>query len=146
MNESSQITNKILEKDLCYKIQGCIYNTANKYGKGLKENIYQKALEEEFQSNDINIEGQKRIDIYSFDTGKKLGVYIPDFVIENRVVLEIKATAFTTKQDLEQQRSYLRISEYEIGYLVNFCTDELYIKRSIFTNDRKLFLAKIRAS
>lgn len=144
MNESSLITNKILEKDLCYKIQGCIYNTANKYGKGLKENIYQKALEEEFQSNGISMEGQKRIDIYSFDTGKKLGVYIPDFVIENKVILEIKASIFTTKQELEQQRSYLRISEYEIGYLVNFCTDELYIKRSIFTNDRKPFLAKIR--
>lgn len=136
---------KILEKDLCYKIQGCIYNVANKYGKGLKENIYQNALVEEFQKNNLKAEGQKRINIYSFDTGKKLGTYIPDFVIEHKVVLEIKASGFTTRQNLEQQRSYLRISEYEIGYLVNFCTDEIYIKRSIYTNDRKPFIAKIRA-
>ncbi len=101
MNESAQITNKILEKDLCYKIQGCIYGVANKYGKGLKENIYQNALTEEFQKNNLKTEGQKRINVYSFDIGKKLGVYVPDFVIENRVVLEIKATTFTTKQDLE---------------------------------------------
>ena len=145
MNESPQITN-IIEKDLCYKIQGCIFNVSNKYGKGLKENIYQNALAEEFLKNGLATVGQKRINIYSFDTGNKLGTYIPDFVVENKIILEIKASNFTTKQDLEQQRSYLRISEYEIGYLVNFCTDELYIKRSIHTNDRKPFIAKIRAS
>lgn len=147
LSEFSRITNmetKILEKDLCYKIQGCIYNIANKYGKGLKENIYQNALLEEFSRNSLMAIGQKRINIYSFDTGNELGMYIPDFVIEDKVILEIKASNFTTKQDLEQQRSYLRISEYEIGYLVNFCTDKLDIKRSIYTNDRKPFIAKIR--
>lgn len=136
----------ILEKELCYRMQGCVYNVANKYGKGLKESIYQKALEEEFQENNIPFESQKRINIYSFNSGKKLGVYVPDFVISDRIILEIKASNFTTKQDLEQQRSYLRISEFEVGYLVNFCTDDLYIKRLIFTNDRKPFIAKIRAS
>jgi GxxExxY protein len=134
---------KILEKDLCYKIQGCIYNVMNKYGRGLKEGIYQNALAEEFLAQGLKAEGQKRINIYSFDTGKKLGTYIPDFVIEDKVILEIKASTFTMKQDVEQQRSYLRISEYEIGYLVNFCTEELYIKRSIYTNDRKPFLRLI---
>lgn len=138
--------NNILEKDLCYKIQGCIFNIANKYGKGLKENIYQNALAEEFQKSIIKAEGQKRINIYSFDTGNKLGTYIPDFVIEDKVILEIKASSFNAKQDLEQLRSYLRISEYEIGYLVNFCTEKLYIKRSIYTNDLKTFVAKLHAS
>ncbi len=134
---------KILEKDLCYKIQGCVYNVMNKYGRGLKESIYQNALAEEFLAQDLKAEGQKRINIYSFDTGKKLGTYIPDFVIKDKVILEIKASTFIMKQDIEQQRSYLRISEYEIGYLVNFCTEELYIKRSIHTNDRKDFLRLI---
>ena len=115
----------------------------NKYGRGLKESIYQNALAEEFLAQDLKAEGQKRINIYSFDTGKKLGTYIPDFVIKDKVILEIKASTFIMKQDIEQQRSYLRISEYEIGYLVNFCTEELYIKRSIHTNDRKDFLRLI---
>jgi len=46
-------------------------------------------------------------------------------------------------QDIEQQRSYLRISEFEIGLLINFCAPNLEIKRFIFTNDRKPFLEKL---
>jgi GxxExxY protein len=137
---------ELLEKELSYKIQGCVFDVSNKYGKGLKEIIYQKALEEELDREGISFESQRRINIYSFDSGKILGTYIPDFLIGNKVILEIKASNFTTKQDLEQQRSYLRVSEYEIGYLVNFCTEKLYIKRSIYTNDRKPFISKIKNS
>lgn len=144
-NELSRNT-KILEKELCYKIQGCIFNVSSKYGKGLKEKIYQEALTEEFEKQGLKFEEQKRINIYSFDTGKKLGTYVPDFLIADKVIVELKASNFTIKQDIEQQRSYLRISKYEIGYLVNFCTPKLEIKRSIYTNDRKPFLAKLRAS
>lgn len=145
MNELPQST-KILEKKLCYKIQGCIFNISSKYGKGLKEKVYQKALAEEFTKQNLKFEEQKRINIYSFDTGKKLGTYIPDFLVEDKVIIELKASNFTMKQDIEQQRSYLRISEYEIGYLVNFCTPKLEIKRSIYTNDRKPFIARLNNS
>jgi|SRR3989344_1001297 len=134
---------KLLYPELSYKIQGSIYNVANKYGSGLKELIYQKALQEEFEKNNIVFEGQKRINIYSVESGKILGTYIPDFVVENKIILEIKASPFTTKQDISQQLSYLKASSYEIGYLVNFNTDKLYIKRSIFTNDRKPFISAI---
>lgn len=147
MNELPQITNKnLLEPDLSYKIQGAIYNVANKYGNGLKEQIYQKALAEEFTKQKILFEQQKRINIYSLDTGKSLGVYIPDFVINNKIILEIKASNFTTRQDINQQISYLKTSTYEIGYLVNFNTPELYMRRSIFTNNRKPFISLIQNS
>lgn len=134
---------KLLEEDLSYKIRGCIYNTSNKYGKGFKEGIYQKALAEEFARSGLKFIEQKRIDIYSIDTGKKLGTYIPDFIVGDKIIVEIKAANFSRKEDVEQQRSYLRASIYEIAYLVNFGTPELEIKRSIFTNDRKSFIAKL---
>jgi len=132
---------KLLEADLCYQIRGALYNVANKYGKGLKEQIYQKALTEEFTKLGLRFEQQKRINIYSLDTGKLLGVYIPDFLVENKVIIEIKSSDFTTKRDVEQQRSYIRASIYEIAYLVNFGTKNLDIRRSIYTNDRKTFVA-----
>lgn len=134
---------KLLEEELTYKIRGCIYNTANKYGKGLKENIYQKALAEEFQKSGLNFEEQKRINIYSIDTGKKLGTYIPDFVLEGKIIVEIKASSFTRREDIDQQRSYLRASIYEIAYLVNFNTPKLEIIRSVYTNDRKPFITQL---
>lgn len=129
-----------LEKELTYQIRGAIFTVANKYGSGLKEHIYQKALAEELESRNIPFKEQKRISIYSFNTGKNLGSYVPDFVINDKVVIELKSSRFTTREDIEQQRSYLRNSSYEIGYLVNFGTPKLDIRRSIFTNDRKPFL------
>lgn len=147
MYESTRITNKnFLEPELSYKIQGAIYEVSNKYGNGLKEQVYQKALAEEFTKNNIIFEQQKRINIFSIDTGKLLGSYIPDFLVENKIVLEIKASDFTTKHDANQQISYLKASIYEIGYLVNFGTNKLYINRSIFTNDRKQFMPLIQHS
>ena len=147
MNESTRIIenkDKILEADLCYKLQGAIYNVANKYGKGLKEQIYQKALAEEFTKQGLKFEQQKHINIYSLDTGKSLGVYVPDFVMEDKVIIEIKSSNFTTRQDINQQRSYLKASIYEIGYLANFGTSKLDIRRSIYTNDRKSFIVLLR--
>jgi len=140
----SQIRNKsLLYPNISYQVQGAIFEVANKYGKGLKENIYQKALAEEFAKRGIKFEEQKRINIYSLETGKILGTYVPDFVIDNKIILEIKATEFATKQDLNQQRSYLKASIYEIAYLMNFSTPKLFIKRSIYTNDRKSFIIQI---
>lgn len=85
----------LLEAELSYKIRGCVFEVANKYGIGLKEQIYQKAMAEEFQKQNLNFEEQKRINIYSLETGKKLGVYVPDFVVENKIILEIKSSNFT---------------------------------------------------
>lgn len=128
---------KLLHEELSYKVRGCIYAVANKYGKGLKEQVYQRALAEELEKANIPFEEQKRINIISVESGKNLGVYVPDFVVNDKIIIEIKATDFTTKQNSEQQLSYLKSSKYEVGFLVNFNTPKLFIKRLIFTNDRK---------
>ena len=136
------ITNKdLLYPELSYQIQGSIYAVANKYGRGFKEGIYQKALAEEFTKREIPFEPQKRIPIYSVETGKVLGTYVPDFVVDNKIILELKASVFTTQEDIRQQQSYLRSSNYEVGYLVNFGVHPLFIKRSVYSNHRKPFLA-----
>lgn len=146
INIKQTTRSKLLEPKLSYQIQGACFQVVNKYGKGLKEKIYQQALSEQFERAQIPFEQQKRINIYSLDTGKVLGVYVPDFVINDKIILEIKANNTTTRQDIEQQRSYLRASRYEIAYLVNFGTTELDLRRSIYTNDRKPFIPLIRDS
>lgn len=94
----------------------------------------------------LKFDQQKRINIYSIESGKILGVYVPDFVVEDKVIIEIKASNFTTRADIAQQRSYLKASIYEVGYLVNFGTPKLDMLRSIYTNDRKSFVSLIRDS
>lgn len=130
----------LLQEELSYVIRGCAYDIANKYGCGLKEKIYENALIEVIEKKGLACESQKRIHIYSQESGKVLGTYVPDLIVNDCVVVEIKATEFTRKQDIDQQRSYLRVSWYEIGYLVNFGVFPLDIRRSIYTNDRKPFL------
>ena len=131
----------LLEKELTYHVRGVIYEVAKKYGSGLKEKVYESALAEEFKKRGISFERQKRINLHSLDTEKVLGVYVPDFVIEGKVILEIKSIPALTAREAAQQRSYLKVSEFEVSLLVNFGAPRVEIKRAIHTNDRKRFVS-----
>lgn len=128
--------NKILYKNLSYKIQGLIFDIRNDLGSGHKESIYQKALEKELTRVRIKFVKEPSIKIYS-KKGEFLGLYRPDFLIENKIIVELKAVEYISKQETARVYDYLRNSEYELAYLVNFASPKLYIKRLIFTNDRK---------
>ncbi len=134
-------TNNFLEKDLSYKIMGCFYDVRNKYGSGHRERVYDRVLSEHFELKNIRYISQPRIDIYSLDTGKKIAIYVPDKLVENKIIVEIKAKPVTSKEDQRQVIEYLKASRYEIAYLVNFGEEEFHPKRFIYTNDRKPFLA-----
>lgn len=60
-----------------------------------------------------------------------------DFIIDKKIVLEVKAIKFTPPKIQQQLYSYLKSTPYEVGYLANFGSTELYLKRIILTNDRK---------
>jgi len=133
-------SNKLLEAELSYKIRGCFYRVFNQYGPGLKEIVYHKALAEELQNQGVNFVSNPRINIFSQETGKILGTYIPDFIVENKIIIEIKALNRLTFLEKNQLMSYLRASLYEIAFLVNFGASKLEINRLILTNDRKPFI------
>lgn len=128
--------NKIMHKDLSYKIQGMVFDIRNDLGSGHKEAIYQKALANELSRAGISFEREPAIKVYS-GSGDFLGLYRPDFSINNKVIIELKASATVTKQEKARIYDYLRNSKYELAYLINFASPKLYIKRYIFTNDRK---------
>jgi len=130
-------------KNLSYKLIGCFFDIRKNYGPGQKEIIYSNLIKEWLNKNNILFEKEKSIKIFSKDSSKMVGIYKPDFLIDDKILLEIKSSAFTNKQDEKQLYFYLRNSKYEIGYLVNFSTPRLYIKRIIYTNDRKPFLNSV---
>ncbi|MCL5795487.1 MAG: GxxExxY protein [Patescibacteria group bacterium] len=130
---------KLLYKDLSYQVQGAAIEVSKNYGSGHKEAIYQKALEEELSIRKLSFNKQESIKIFSPKTGKFIGVYRPDLVIDNKIVIEIKSLEFITKKMICQIYDYLKNSDYELGYLINFGSDRLLIKRIIYTNDRKKF-------
>jgi len=137
-------TNKnFLYKDLSYQILGCFFDIRKKYGPGQKETVYANLIAEWLVKNEIPYEKEKSVKVYSVDSGRTVGTYKPDFIINNEILLEIKSSRITINQDEKQLYFYLRNSKYEVGYLVNFSTPKLYLKRIIYTNDRKPFLHSV---
>jgi len=97
-------------------------------------------LKEFLESKNIPVEKEKTINIYSSKSNKVVGTYRPDMLIDGKIIIEAKSSRFTNKQDEKQLYFYLRNSKYELGYLINFSTPQLYLKRIIYTNNKKPFL------
>ena len=132
-------TNKkpLLHKELSYKLMEAAFEVRNTYGSGQKELIYQNALSESLEKRNISYEREVLINILSEETGKKLGNYRLDFVIDGKICVEVKALKFTPVKIEQQLYGYLKSTPYEVGYLVNFGSTKMYWKRVILTNDRK---------
>jgi len=121
-------------KELSYKIVGIFFRIRNNYGNFHKELIYQNAFEEELKDLKIPFKREIEIPIFSSKSGKKLGFYRADFLIDNKIIVEIKALKFVP-QKLEQQIfKYLKSTSYEVGYLVNFGSTNFFFKRFILSN------------
>lgn len=131
---------ELLHRELSYKLQGIFMEVRKNFGPGHKEIVYQNAIAEELEVNKINFEKEKNIKIYSPKTGKPVGNYRVDFLIDKKIIVEIKAVDLIPKNFVDQIFSYLRNSQYELGYFVNFKSPKLYIKRIIYTNNNKPFL------
>ncbi len=135
---------KFLYKELSYKIIGLCLDIHNEYGSMHKENIYHNVLAEKLNLSNINFKSKPKINIFSKLTGKKIGCYEPDFVINKKIILELKVIPNVLKQFEIQVSEYIKTSEYELGYLINFGLKSLYFRRIIFTNNNKGFIAAIK--
>ena len=131
----------LLEQDLTYRIRGVIIAVSSRYGPGHKERVYQGACAEALRSARVSFVAQPKIDICSLDTGKKIAVHVPDFVIADCVVLELKAVPQLAMSAIIQLEMYLRATVYEIGILANFGTARAEIVRRLYTNDRKPWMS-----
>jgi len=120
-----------LYKDLTYKIIGCMYEVHKELGNVHKEIIYHKALAIEFKNNNIPFIEEKPIDVKY--KGKIIGAYRPDFIIDDKVILEIKVSPIITKSMQDQVYFYVKGTKYRLVLLGNFGTSRLGIKRLIYT-------------
>ena len=127
-------TGKLLYEDLSYKIRGAAFSIINELGSGHKELVYQKALEEEFKKGGVIYEKEKVINVI-YD-GKKVGVYRPDFVIDGKVILEIKAVSFVGEIERKQLWHYLKSYDYKLALLINFGSKKLQIERVVLDSIR----------
>lgn len=122
-----------LYKDLTYKIIGALFEVHKNLGCVHKENIYHEAIKIELKLQGLPFEEEKALEVKY--KGHKIGVYRPDFIIDDKVILEIKAVPAIVKSMVDQMYYYVKGSGYKIALLANFGTSKLIVKRRIYTEN-----------
>lgn len=116
-----------LYKDLTYQIIGAAMTVHSALGSGHPEEIYQKALEQEFRISKIPYEPQKAVTITYKDV--QVGLRYLDFVIDDKIILEIKSVNNLNSDHEFQVLSYFAATSYPLALLINFGKSKLEYKR-----------------
>ena len=121
-------------KELTEKIINVFYSVYNKLGYGFLEKVYENAMMIEFKREGILAISQSPIKV--FYEGDVIGEYYADILVDNKVIIEIKAAKRLVEENEAQLLNYLKATDIEVGLLLNFGT-EPEVKRKAFDNTRK---------
>ena len=125
----------LLHQELTDIILKCFYKVYNELGYGFLEKVYENALIIELENNHLHCSQQSPIKVYYQQN--QVGIYFADILVEDKVILELKAGDGGIILEHELQLvNYLKATEYEIG-LILFFGDKPTMKRKIFTNQHK---------
>ncbi|WP_268847002.1 GxxExxY protein [Flavobacterium aestivum] len=124
----------LLHQELTDVIIKTFYEVYNELGYGFLEKVYQNSLYLELKNKGYKVEAQKRISVYY--KGTEVGEYFADLIVENTIILELKAADCIIKDFENQILNYLRATDCEVGLLLNFGKKPEF-KRKIYENNRK---------
>jgi len=120
----------LLYPEECFKINGAIFEVHKELGPGLMEKVYQEALEKELILQGIPFEREKSFTImYKGEALEQK--YIADFVIYDKIVVELKAVDELLPVHTAQVINYLAITGYKLGLLVNFNAEKITPERIV---------------
>jgi len=120
--------------DLTEKIIKAFYKVYNTLGYGFLEKVYENALSIELSRAGLHHSKQQPVDVYYDD--EKVGNYFTDIIVEDSVIIELKAAEGLCEEHEAQLTNYLRATEIEVGLLLNF-GKEPQLKRKVFSNEYK---------
>lgn len=120
----------VLYEDLTYQIIGEAIKIHNELGPIHKEIVYQKALEKSLTDSGLKVD--REVDLPVRFKEIRVGTYRPDFVVNNSVLLELKAMEFLPQKAEVQLSYYLKVTGFKIGLLLNFGSPMLQIRRRIY--------------
>lgn len=121
-----------LYKELTSEIIKRFYTVYNVLGYGFLEKVYEKALKFELEKAGLHVERQKPINV--FYENELIGEYFADLLVENNVIIELKAAEGICEEHENQLINYLKATDIEVGLLLNF-GKKPEVKRKIFTNN-----------
>jgi GxxExxY protein len=115
--------------ELTAKIIGCAMTVHNRLKNGLPEMYYHRAMEIECEKQNLQFKSEVQIPV--FYRGVDIGNRYCDLIVDDKVIVELKATSFLEPIHLAQALNYLELTSYEIGLLINFGSSSLQFKRLI---------------
>lgn len=119
----------MLEEDLTYRVRGCVYEVYRQLGHGFLEKVYENALLTELALQNIQAASQVAFKLHY--KNKLVGHYVADIVVEERLVIEIKAQQNLHKASEAQLLNYLHASGIKVGLLVNFTHPKAEVRRLV---------------
>ncbi len=114
---------------LSYKIMGILFKVQNELGPSLLEKYYQRAIEQELKTNKLTF--KREVPVSLEYQGQNIGRYFLDFVIEDLIILEIKAQQYYNPKFFKQALSYLTQTNLPLAIIANFRGTKLRYKRII---------------
>ena len=124
----------MLHRQITDKILRAFYNVYNDLGYGFLEKVYENALVHELRKMELNVSQQRPINVYYDNV--LVGEFFADVIVENAVIVELKAVEALHEIHSNQLINYLKATEIEVGLLLNFGEEPEFLRR-ILTNDRK---------
>jgi len=109
---------KVVHKELSYKIVGILFEVYNELGYGYQEKYYERAVEKYFRDEKIKFKRQPCFNIAV--RGEIVGKYFLDFLVEEKIVLELKKGDHFSKKNIEQVKGYLKATKMKLAILANF--------------------------
>jgi len=124
----------MLHENITKKIIEAYYKVFNSLGYGFLEKVYENALKIELKQMNLKVDQQKNIKVFyeSFEVGD----YFADLIVEDLIILELKAAESLCEEHETQLINYLKATNLEVGLLLNFGKKPEF-KRKVFSNDRK---------
>ena len=112
----------LIYEELSKKVINAYYNVQKILGKGLAEKVYENALCIELEEMGIPYVRQKELPVdYK---GHNIGNYIADIVVDEKIILELKAVNAITQEHVAQTLNYINLTHSKVGYILNFSQQE----------------------
>lgn len=128
------MTTDLQHADLTQAVIGGFYDVYNQLGHGFLESVYQSALEIDLKAAHLAVQRQREIEV--FFRGHCVGKYVADLVVQDQVVVELKAVRALTPAHEAQLLNLLKATCIEVGLLLNF-GPKAEFKRMVFSNSNK---------
>lgn len=119
----------LIHPELSYDIVGCAYNVIDELGPGHLEKVYQKALGIAFKEKGLSFTQQVQYPVMF--RSELVGKGILDFLVEGKIVVEIKKDDFFSRSHINQVLNYMKLSNCQLAILINFASRGLQFKRIV---------------